>query len=418
MSTQFLFLDFWAGFPKPICMHANSLLFQLILSIIKTHSEQLFQSNLPSFHLIFGSHQIIYWCAAACPLPAYYGATKCKILPIFQTGKCSSKGTGECWLFWKGSIAVAKRHRQSCSLTTCRQRAWMHGYSASQVRDYKFNHKNTKHSLQIERSQQPGMGLTHSCAMQKQLARAARQSICCLPQTVGCWMTECARTWSMGSIWLWTGKRKGKLIIHFYCFHSNRYSHSGIAYSLAKGLDRRWVCQPEVGLLRPDLILFFDAHPEKVAIRGGFGQEVMERRLNLLIVWINSSTFSDFQKAVYAKMEELFDQNYWRRIDAAHSVEEVHKVVVNAVTSLLESEDLENKPLEEFSPADFGLWHLHGHDTFTFPITIHIRITCLSNVFKLQLFIMMYCIVNKYNRNFSYIKFHLILVYRHESFFN
>lgn len=68
----------------------------------------------------------------------------------------------------------------------------------------------------------------------------------------------------------------------FFHLFNYRYSHSGIAYSLAKGLDRRWVCQPEVGLLRPDLILFFDAHPEKVAIRGGFGQEVMEKRLALI----------------------------------------------------------------------------------------------------------------------------------------
>lgn len=54
-------------------------------------------------------------------------------------------------------------------------------------------------------------------------------------------------------------------------------------------------------------------------------------------------------------MEELFDQNYWRRIDATHSIEEVHQAVVKEVTYLLKSEDSENKPLEEFSPADFGL---------------------------------------------------------------
>lgn len=36
----------------------------------------------------------------------------------------------------------------------------------------------------------------------------------------------------------------------------DRYSYSGITYSLAKGLDPLWTCQPEVGLPRPDLVIF------------------------------------------------------------------------------------------------------------------------------------------------------------------
>lgn len=35
----------------------------------------------------------------------------------------------------------------------------------------------------------------------------------------------------------------------------DRYSYSGITYSLAKGLDLLWVCEPEVGLPKPDLVI-------------------------------------------------------------------------------------------------------------------------------------------------------------------
>ncbi|CAK5097431.1 unnamed protein product [Meloidogyne enterolobii] len=54
--------------------------------------------------------------------------------------------------------------------------------------------------------------------------------------------------------------------------------YSGIAYSMAKGINKCWACQPEVGLIRPDLVLFFDVSPENTSKRGGFGEEIMERR--------------------------------------------------------------------------------------------------------------------------------------------
>lgn len=37
-------------------------------------------------------------------------------------------------------------------------------------------------------------------------------------------------------------------------FVVDRYSYSGITYSLAKGLNPLWTCQPEVGLPKPDLV--------------------------------------------------------------------------------------------------------------------------------------------------------------------
>lgn len=80
----------------------------------------------------------------------------------------------------------------------------------------------------------------------------------------------------------------------------DRYSFSGVTYSMAKGLDKQWVCNSEIGLPRPDLVLFFDVDSEKISHRGGFGSEVLEKR--------------DFQKLVYQNWKEIFYEKYWKVI--------------------------------------------------------------------------------------------------------
>lgn len=78
----------------------------------------------------------------------------------------------------------------------------------------------------------------------------------------------------------------------------DRYSFSGVAYSLTKSLEKIWVCMPEVGLPKPDVVLFLDTDPSVTASRSGFGDETLER--------------SDFQKRVYEKMNEIFDDSFWQ----------------------------------------------------------------------------------------------------------
>lgn len=79
---------------------------------------------------------------------------------------------------------------------------------------------------------------------------------------------------------------------------ADRYSFSGIAYSLAKGLDKTWVCMPEIGLPKPDVVLFLDAEPTITAMRDGFGDEAFEQ--------------SDFQNSVYWHMKEIFNDAFWQ----------------------------------------------------------------------------------------------------------
>ena len=39
----------------------------------------------------------------------------------------------------------------------------------------------------------------------------------------------------------------------------DRYAYSGVAYSVAKGLDFQWCLGADRGLVLPDLVLYFDA---------------------------------------------------------------------------------------------------------------------------------------------------------------
>lgn len=60
----------------------------------------------------------------------------------------------------------------------------------------------------------------------------------------------------------------------------DRYVHSGIVYSAAKGnplLPLSWAASPEKGLPRPDAVVFLDLTPEEAAKRGGWGDEVYEK---------------------------------------------------------------------------------------------------------------------------------------------
>ncbi|KAL2134702.1 hypothetical protein VTI74DRAFT_11022 [Chaetomium olivicolor] len=60
----------------------------------------------------------------------------------------------------------------------------------------------------------------------------------------------------------------------------DRYYHSGIVYSAAKqnpSLTLSWARAPEVGLPRPDLVLFLDLDETQARARGGWGGEAYEK---------------------------------------------------------------------------------------------------------------------------------------------
>uniref|UniRef100_A0A3B3ZCU1 Thymidylate kinase n=1 Tax=Periophthalmus magnuspinnatus TaxID=409849 RepID=A0A3B3ZCU1_9GOBI len=93
----------------------------------------------------------------------------------------------------------------------------------------------------------------------------------------------------------------------------DRYAFSGVAFTSAKpGFHLDWCKNPEVGLPKPDLVMFLQLNPLEAAKRGQFGEERYEN--------------SDFQKRVQTRFEELRKDTTvnWKVIDASQSVEDVH----------------------------------------------------------------------------------------------
>jgi len=101
----------------------------------------------------------------------------------------------------------------------------------------------------------------------------------------------------------------------------DRYAYSGVAFTAAKpGMSLSWCKQPDVGLPRPDLVLFLDVSVACVAARGDFGGERYER--------------PEFQKKVLSVYEQLHEDN-WKRVDADKSIDEVHSELLDVITTLV-----------------------------------------------------------------------------------
>ncbi|KAJ3020770.1 hypothetical protein HKX48_000221 [Thoreauomyces humboldtii] len=106
----------------------------------------------------------------------------------------------------------------------------------------------------------------------------------------------------------------------------DRYAHSGVAYSAAKGtlaggLD--WCKAPDRGLLAPDLIVFLDVDPEVAAGRHEYGGERYEEL--------------GFQIRVRDAFLELGKGDpTWRVVDAHRPVDEVKGEVARLVTAALQ----------------------------------------------------------------------------------
>ncbi|KAM4693495.1 thymidylate kinase [Discoglossus pictus] len=97
----------------------------------------------------------------------------------------------------------------------------------------------------------------------------------------------------------------------------DRYAFSGVAFTSAKpNFSLHWCKQPDVGLPKPDLVLFLNLSPEVAATRGDFGNERYET--------------SDFQKKVQSRYLELMEDNTlnWKLIDASECVESIHEKIM------------------------------------------------------------------------------------------
>ncbi|VDD95896.1 unnamed protein product [Enterobius vermicularis] len=108
----------------------------------------------------------------------------------------------------------------------------------------------------------------------------------------------------------------------------DRYAYSGIAYTLAKkgcNMGIQWAKLHDVGILRPDCVIFFDLSPSEAAARCGFGGE----RLEAL----------ELQERVYEVMKQLGEENkdIWKAVDASLTVSTLADKIWSLVESVMKS---------------------------------------------------------------------------------
>lgn len=103
----------------------------------------------------------------------------------------------------------------------------------------------------------------------------------------------------------------------------DRYAYSGAAYTVAKGLDFNWCCAPDRGLIKPDAVFYLKAKPDKLILRGNYGEERYEKL--------------EFQN----KVAEVFDKfckqemSYWHEFDASQSAEKLHMQIAEKAEIML-----------------------------------------------------------------------------------
>jgi len=104
----------------------------------------------------------------------------------------------------------------------------------------------------------------------------------------------------------------------------DRYSYSGVAFSVSKGLQLEWCKMSEKGLPKPDVILYFRGDIDSISLRDGFGSERYEtlqiqRKVN----------------EVYDKMMlDATDNNLWKLIDADGNIENISQEVEQICNNL------------------------------------------------------------------------------------
>ncbi len=137
----------------------------------------------------------------------------------------------------------------------------------------------------------------------------------------------------------------------------DRYYHSGIVYSAARAdptLTLPWARAPEVGLPRPDIVLFLDLDEEQAKARGGWGAEVyekaeMQRRVRELFWGLSLGRIATDGSAAAATkaaspalghgegLRFRQEEEDLRVVDASPGVEEVAESIWKAVKERLEA---------------------------------------------------------------------------------
>jgi len=108
----------------------------------------------------------------------------------------------------------------------------------------------------------------------------------------------------------------------------DRYAFSGVAYSVAKGMNIDLCKQSDEGLPAPDVVIFLDAPVSEVIKRAQFGQERYEKEA--------------FQKKVREVFLQLVNSE-WNVLNATKSINELEEMIQSVVSSKIK--EVENRPI-------------------------------------------------------------------------
>jgi dTMP kinase len=134
-----------------------------------------------------------------------------------------------------------------------------------------------------------------------------------------------------------------------YSIVCDRYYYSGMVYSAAKKnprLSLEWAKSPDIGLPRPDRVIFLDLEPKEAARRGGFGGEKYEKKEMQMRV---RELFLDLQHCRDHEQEDM------RVINAGRSIEEVGAEILKDV--LAKVEEIESDNVSEMVLPRVEAWH-------------------------------------------------------------
>lgn len=103
----------------------------------------------------------------------------------------------------------------------------------------------------------------------------------------------------------------------------DRYSFSGLVYSIANGLDKDWCLASDKGLLEPDVVIFFDLSLDEA-----------QKRRRTLSRDVDNYENIEFQRKVKRAYDELRSELNWITIDANVDKETLAKNIVNVISEL------------------------------------------------------------------------------------
>ena len=104
----------------------------------------------------------------------------------------------------------------------------------------------------------------------------------------------------------------------------DRYVLSGVAYSVAKGLDADWCFDVERGLPKPDVVLLMCVDPGVVEKRSDFGDERHDK--------------TEFLNKVQRAYQQIKSRTHTVEIDASLTIDAIAEVVVNEVETNTKNE--------------------------------------------------------------------------------